>query len=283
MGSSTVLMGHSVPGYTTVVSHGETSFSLDFRGSAMDNCSHGSRGTRRSNHAFAQHDGCGLVLGLGPSPDLNSADHQPTGGARNKSKALVTLFGQSFSFTDPGMLNLGLHEGDDAEAIIQHSEAPTGNIISFSVVDEGSTSARRSSGGYMPSLLLAPRPNLCVAEEAQLEAQDLQDHTNNTNDSTHHAQCRLQFSPEPSATMTEASFGVSSDVVTGVINPGQLAHRRHPKKCRFKGCSKGARGASGLCIAHGGGQRCKKPGCHKGPRAARPTARRMEEAGGASS
>ncbi|KAM7531360.1 hypothetical protein LguiB_034770 [Lonicera macranthoides] len=36
------------------------------------------------------------------------------------------------------------------------------------------------------------------------------------------------------------------------------------KTCQFIGCGKGARGASGLCIAHGGGRRCQKPGCHKG-------------------
>ncbi|CAN6970501.1 hypothetical protein IGI04_033655 [Brassica rapa subsp. trilocularis] len=44
------------------------------------------------------------------------------------------------------------------------------------------------------------------------------------------------------------------------------SHNRttNPKKCRFMGCAKGARGASGLCIGHGGGQRCQKPGCNKG-------------------
>ncbi|KAG6523539.1 hypothetical protein ZIOFF_013400 [Zingiber officinale] len=36
------------------------------------------------------------------------------------------------------------------------------------------------------------------------------------------------------------------------------------KNCQFLGCSKGARGASGLCIAHGGGRRCQKAGCQKG-------------------
>ncbi|KAL0908083.1 hypothetical protein M5K25_022553 [Dendrobium thyrsiflorum] len=36
------------------------------------------------------------------------------------------------------------------------------------------------------------------------------------------------------------------------------------KNCQFQGCAKGARGASGLCIAHGGGRRCQKFGCHKG-------------------
>lgn len=36
------------------------------------------------------------------------------------------------------------------------------------------------------------------------------------------------------------------------------------KTCQFRGCGKGARGASGLCISHGGGRRCQKPNCHKG-------------------
>ncbi|KAG8390362.1 hypothetical protein BUALT_Bualt01G0075600 [Buddleja alternifolia] len=36
------------------------------------------------------------------------------------------------------------------------------------------------------------------------------------------------------------------------------------KICRFQGCTRGARGASGLCISHGGGRRCQRAGCHKG-------------------
>ena len=36
------------------------------------------------------------------------------------------------------------------------------------------------------------------------------------------------------------------------------------KTCQFQGCVKGARGASGLCMAHGGGRKCQKAGCHKG-------------------
>ena len=253
MDSSAVLMaGHSVPSYTTV-GHGPASFSLDFLGSAMDNCSRGNRGVRMSSHVSAQDDACKLVLGLGPSSEPSSTDCQQPAGGACKSKAPVTLFGRSLSFSNPGTISLGLHDQrGNAEATGQRSE---GNIISFSVVDEASTSARRSSGGYMPSLLFA--------QAAQVDANDgLLDHTDNANG---HAQHHLQLSPEPSATtMTEISFGVRSDAVTGVTNPGQPAHRRHPKKCRFKGCSKGARGASGLCIAHGGGQRCQKPGCYKG-------------------
>ncbi|XP_020204651.1 uncharacterized protein LOC109789986 [Cajanus cajan] len=36
------------------------------------------------------------------------------------------------------------------------------------------------------------------------------------------------------------------------------------KTCQVEGCGKGARGASGHCISHGGGRRCQKPGCNKG-------------------
>ncbi|KAF8013352.1 hypothetical protein BT93_I1252 [Corymbia citriodora subsp. variegata] len=36
------------------------------------------------------------------------------------------------------------------------------------------------------------------------------------------------------------------------------------KMCQVEGCGKGARGASGRCISHGGGRRCQKAGCHKG-------------------
>uniref|UniRef100_J3LE39 WRKY19-like zinc finger domain-containing protein n=1 Tax=Oryza brachyantha TaxID=4533 RepID=J3LE39_ORYBR len=260
--SVVVIMGHSVASYT-LDSHGQSSSCMDHLDSSMQNSIHGRRGNRRSNHGVsAKDDGCGLVLGLSPSPDTGNA-----APARRSKAPPATLFRQSFSFTEPGMLSLGLHRGGNG-GTIQHLEAPAGNIISFAAaataVDEGSTSARRSSGGYMPSLLFAPRPSLSAPEEAH----DLVDHTDNTvSGGAYHARRRLQLSPEPSATMTESSFGVSSDVVTVATNPVQPAaqpQRRHPKKCRFKGCSKGARGASGLCIAHGGGQRCQKPGCHKG-------------------
>ncbi|PKU67060.1 uncharacterized protein LOC110092206 [Dendrobium catenatum] len=36
------------------------------------------------------------------------------------------------------------------------------------------------------------------------------------------------------------------------------------KYCQYPDCVKGARGASGHCIAHGGGQRCQKADCQKG-------------------
>ncbi|XP_010055803.3 uncharacterized protein LOC104443942 [Eucalyptus grandis] len=40
--------------------------------------------------------------------------------------------------------------------------------------------------------------------------------------------------------------------------------RSSTKICQVEGCGKGARGASGRCISHGGGRRCQRPGCPKG-------------------
>lgn len=51
----------------------------------------------------------------------------------------------------------------------------------------------------------------------------------------------------------------------GVTRQHHTQHRSSTSKtCQVEGCGKGARGASGRCISHGGGRRCKKPGCHKG-------------------
>ncbi|GKA96954.1 hypothetical protein Tco_0824848 [Tanacetum coccineum] len=109
----------------------------------------------------------------------------------------------------------------------------------YSHKDEGSTSAKRS-GGYMPSLLLAPR----------MQMHNLMEPGENSYHET-------QISSEPSA-MSDYSLGTLSD--------HQMSNS---KKCKFEGCTKGARGATGAesrttyCKAHGGGSRCQYLGCTK--------------------
>ncbi|KAG6513853.1 uncharacterized protein LOC121969759 [Zingiber officinale] len=51
-----------------------------------------------------------------------------------------------------------------------------------------------------------------------------------------------------------------------IVFTSEITHLQHnsTKNCQFQGCVKRARGASGLCIAHGGGRRCQKLGCQKG-------------------
>ncbi|KAG2677134.1 hypothetical protein I3760_12G084500 [Carya illinoinensis] len=52
---------------------------------------------------------------------------------------------------------------------------------------------------------------------------------------------------------------------SGITQQQQSQHRGSSSKtCQVEGCGKGARGASGRCISHGGGRRCQRPGCPKG-------------------
>ncbi|KAI4370120.1 hypothetical protein MLD38_018501 [Melastoma candidum] len=69
--------------------------------------------------------------------------------------------------------------------------------------------------------------------------------------------------PDPSSsviTTPNSSLTCSS----GMSKRLQAQHRGSTKTCQVEGCGKGARGASGRCISHGGGRRCQKSGCHKG-------------------
>lgn len=57
---------------------------------------------------------------------------------------------------------------------------------------------------------------------------------------------------------------LSGTTSTSGTSSGSGFGDRAPKMCRFTGCGKRARGASGLCISHGGGRRCQRLGCNKG-------------------
>ncbi|KAF8411565.1 hypothetical protein HHK36_004120 [Tetracentron sinense] len=225
---------------------------------------------RSNNGVFssqAPDDGCRLVLGLGPTPSSYCNGYYSV-GAVNKNKESTIIFGRGFSSEgDSGILKLGLsggtggvlgvHEGSvsaqsDLNTTYLLNQMPAnGNRIFIPVVDEGSTSAKKS-GGYMPSLLLAPRLH---GSTNSLETQELLE----LGTKVHHY--RSQLSPEPSASTDYSIDTISKPGAAGASSDSRI---HHPKKCRSEGCSKGARGASGLCIAHGGGQRCQKPGCNKG-------------------
>ncbi|KAF5766826.1 hypothetical protein HanRHA438_Chr15g0732441 [Helianthus annuus] len=55
----------------------------------------------------------------------------------------------------------------------------------------------------------------------------------------------------------------SASLDSGSVPP-RPPRNSNVKKCRFIGCTRGARGASGFCISHGGGRRCQREGCQKG-------------------
>ncbi|KAJ1273088.1 hypothetical protein BS78_06G253300 [Paspalum vaginatum] len=215
-------------------------------------------------------DGCRLVLGLGPTPNLYSADSHSFAG--NKAYESATLLSQHCATADPGLM-LGVSrcssrnlQPTTVSSSKNYSHARKAGIV-FPLIDEGSTSARRKPGGYMLPFLFAPRSDDLCLNGTSPDTDDQQDDGTGCDTESEHDRSlnhhEVQPSPDLSIT-TDYSFAATSDIAVGTPSGEQKSHQRHPKKCRFNGCSKGARGASGLCISHGGGQRCQKPGCNKG-------------------
>ncbi|CAD5331241.1 unnamed protein product [Arabidopsis thaliana] len=197
--------------FSSAINMGDTALSLK--------CLGGSENQFCSDVSSFTDDGCRLVLGLGPT----STSYCFSVGVNNSNKDSASGFTQADSV---------LQLGRPAVSIDTFSGLDNGGQRVIPVVDEGSSSAKRS-GGYMPSLLLDPN----VKNPSQI--QQLKDFGTGIHS---------QVSQEPSP-YTE--FYVQQ-------------RTSNPRKCKFMGCVKGARGASGLCISHGGGQRCQKPGCNKG-------------------
>ncbi|XP_071726984.1 uncharacterized protein [Rutidosis leptorrhynchoides] len=203
---------------------------------SLDCFSYGGKEKSKDDNTGAPDDGCRLVLGLGPTPSVYSNDYFST------SKKPASGSNMGLSYEDDSVLKLGL--SDHCVTSMGNMNTNTnmntsyysqkGNNLFEIPIDEGSTSAKRS-GGYMPSLLLAPR----------MQMHNLMDPVENS----YHGP---QISSEPSA-VSDYSMGTISDHQTS-----------NSKKCKYDACTKGARGATGLCIGHGGGQRCQKQGCNKG-------------------
>ncbi|KAH6760536.1 WRKY transcription factor [Perilla frutescens var. frutescens] len=109
-------------------------------------------------------------------------------------------------------------------------------------IDEGSTSARWKNGPLLPPL------------KCQQEISIPFDQDHGINNPT----TMVALNISPTAVATPSSAGTACSVVVN------RQRKVSVKTCQFEGCSRGARGASGLCIAHGGGRRCQKDGCQKG-------------------
>lgn len=212
----------------------------------------------RGNSSSVPDDSCRLVLGLGPTPSEYCDDYYNFPVTKNKGSA--TALAQGFSSEGDSILQLGLSGGTvEASTVLDCSiSGETVNLsyiqnlsaednqLSIPIVDEGSTSAKKS-GGYMPSLLFAPRRD---SAKVSLQTQELLE-----------LGAKSQLNYEHSATEEYSAGTISEQATTGTSSDHRTSN---PKKCKFLGCRKGARGASGLCIGHGGGQRCQKPGCNKG-------------------
>lgn len=112
--------------------------------------------------------------------------------------------------------------------------------------DEGSTSCGLKSGFSLPAFQTSSSKESSLFFQAVQRSYDL-----------------TPSVPELSSSVITPRSSVTCS--SGLTQPHQPQQRSTSSKtCQVEGCGKGARGASGRCISHGGGRRCQKPGCHKG-------------------
>ncbi|KAL2511885.1 loricrin-related [Abeliophyllum distichum] len=248
---------------------GDTTLRLDCFGyGGCDTAAFGSSRTKdggQSIYPNASDDGCKLVLGLGPTPSTYSDDYCADQG--NKNKGSTTIYTQGLASHYDSILKLGLSgDTDEVSNILEFSAATQsasdalhhrdrmfsdGHRLAIPVVDEGSTSAKKS-GGYMPTLLLAPR----------MESSKISLMTNEVLNFGEKSHCHVsELSAEASRASNKSMSTISEPTLPGASSDYRTSN---PKRCQVAGCTKGARGGTGLCIGHGGGQRCQKPGCNRG-------------------
>ncbi|GAB4826295.1 hypothetical protein Ancab_009159 [Ancistrocladus abbreviatus] len=120
-------------------------------------------------------------------------------------------------------------------------DTPAASVVQL--VDEGSTSSKRKQGPLLPPLHVFQNVNTSIILDGT---------PNNAN----------AVSVTPMLRSTAVSRHNVS-VCAAATHPNQQ-RKTSVRTCQIPGCEKGARGASGRCIAHGGGQRCQRAGCHKG-------------------
>ncbi|KAH7279927.1 hypothetical protein KP509_37G044100 [Ceratopteris richardii] len=112
------------------------------------------------------------------------------------------------------------------------------------MIDEGST----SNGGYFLPFLKANE----APKHSCWNMQQFEPAVHIVKESPVESEISLSFN------------ALSGTTSTSGTSTGTGFRERAPKMCRFTGCTKRARGASGLCISHGGGRRCQRLGCKKG-------------------
>ncbi|XP_051132689.1 uncharacterized protein LOC127252526 [Andrographis paniculata] len=249
---------------------GDTTLRLDCFGyGTMETGNSQMNSSSRGKCMDAPDDGCKLVLGLGPTPTAYTGECSSY--RLDKVEGRTSVVDQGVFSQRDSILKLGLSGGTDAGSSMLEFSGSTnspfsgsrrlsdqyfsdGNRTAIPVVDdEGSTSAKKS-GGYMTGLILAPSK-----ESSNIYSTDK---FLELDPKLSHCQQVSQLSSEPSA-VSGYTLSAMSDPGSAVVSSDQKGCS-NSKRCKFLGCAKGARGATGLCISHGGGQRCQKPGCNKG-------------------
>ncbi|KAL3524352.1 hypothetical protein ACH5RR_017186 [Cinchona calisaya] len=183
-------------------------------------------------------------IDLGLSMDLRLGNHRTPDPNQN-------LYGtaKAYEVRRPEVdLELSLLTGpaeSDITTVTQGSSLHQNNleapvlVATHQLVDDGSTSSRWKCGPLLPPL--QSLGTITVVDPAVNQAL-----------------------LTPNTSQKDAALATSKGSVSASGAAHQPQRHSNVKTCRFEGCIKGARGASGLCIAHGGGRRCQRAGCQKG-------------------
>ncbi|XVF53003.1 hypothetical protein PTKIN_Ptkin05aG0063500 [Pterospermum kingtungense] len=221
---------------------GHSSSSSDSKGSSTTACTTTSSAKEADEESsmdieldFTLHIGNEKVINpkKSASPNLKGLELQPTVDlelslSTGPSESDITSVHLSSSPIQSGM-----------EMPIAVDEAPN--------ADEGSTSCCWKPGIALPPLQSLPAKETTIFFNEVSRSINLSPIVPDLSSS-------VLTAPKSSVTCT-----------SGITRQQQPQHRSSSSKtCEVEGCGKGARGASGRCISHGGGRRCQKPGCHKG-------------------
>ncbi|XP_062215579.1 uncharacterized protein LOC133916061 isoform X2 [Phragmites australis] len=223
-----------------------------------------------------------LTLGLGCSPSSSDTSKLSSGTACATSSSLLKEIDEESS-VDLG-LNLGFYIGNDIAHCQQKSHDGVENVLlanspkldlQLSLSTGSPESAVIDANMMSPDGLQMSMTNSspAIIGEGSVSHNRIFEHS--TVSSSHASGATYVF-PIPKITnevnASTASLVISSTIFTSVksqvactskaTSPQQRSN--NTKSCQFPGCMKRARGASGHCIAHGGGRRCQKPGCQKG-------------------
>ncbi|KAG2590194.1 hypothetical protein PVAP13_5NG280400 [Panicum virgatum] len=198
-----------------------------------------------------------LTLGLGSSPSSSDSSKLSSGTACVTSSSLIKDMDEESS-VDLG-LNLGFYVGNDIVPWQQKSHVgvkimPLTNSPKLDLQLSLSTGSPESviidANMMSPDSLDMPMTNSSPVIMGKGSVPHNWGFEHSVVSSSYASEAAYAF-PFPKK-IDEGNASVPSPVISSTMFTS------------VKRCMKGARGASGRCIAHGGGRHCQKPGCLKG-------------------
>ncbi|RWW62959.1 hypothetical protein BHE74_00029919 [Ensete ventricosum] len=194
-------------------------------------------------------DGSSMDLGL--NFDLNLGNEN-TGSAKKSAVAVPKMINAASNFDLKLSLSVGPSEsvitGVVPDSVYHYFRLDKPGTVSQvpavdeGSVDKGSTSSRQKHGNKLLPYLTS---------------------TDTAGGSFSNSMIYARSPGQPDSSSSTMVHMLQSSVATSGVTQAEQCSS-NTKNCQFRGCATGARGASGLCIAHGGGRRCHKEGCHKG-------------------